>query len=144
MQAFRIAMVLAALVSAAPIASAQQAPDLSIYYGTERATLGARFGKLVLGAVDATLLLAQPGVQVLLVKAGRRLDGIEVGVPASSCTDLANKLAQLWGPPKDGEWYSRSGTQGARFRGNDDFDIPCWLSFYRRVSPQQLLTSSRQ
>jgi hypothetical protein len=128
-------------VLASATASAQ--PDLSVFYGSQRATLGAGFGKLALGqAIDAPALPASPGVQVLLDKSGKRIDGVEIGFPATACSELESKLVQLWGPPKDGAWIASTGTQGTRFRA--DFDVPCWLSFYRRVSPPQIVSWSRQ
>lgn len=145
----RIAMVLVAVI--ASTVYAVQRRDLSVYYGTERATLGAWFGSLALGTVDApTLPPGQPGVTVALVRLGHRIDGVDLTIPADSCAELDRRLAQVWGPPNadPGDygkaWASTSGLQAAWFEGDTGFDLPCRMRFFRRVTPQQWLNSSKQ
>jgi hypothetical protein len=147
----RIAMILTALTASAT-AWAVAAPDLSVYYGTERASLGVWFGTLTLGTVDAPKLPpGQPGIAVELVRIGHRIDGVNITFPPDSCADVDRRLSHVWGPPNaDGGsfgegWASTSGLQGARFEGNSGFeDVECRLRFFRRVTPAQWLNTSMQ
>ena len=142
-----VAILVVAL--AGPAQAAQ--PDLSIYYGTERATLGAWFGTFTFGGVDAPQLpRPQAGVEVELVRIGHRIDGVTIQFPAETCDDLESALTKRWGSPNGTSleygvaWSSKSGAQGAKFEGNSGFDLPCRLLFFRRVSPQQWLNTSRK
>jgi len=141
----RVTMVLVALTAAPRFAGAEVADDLSGYYGTERATLGSWFGKLAIGGIDKPRLPpATPGIDVRLVTSGERIDGVDLKIPADSCAPLERRLAQLWGPSTDEGWQTKSGAQGARLETSVDLDNACELRFFRRVTPQQWLSWSRQ
>jgi hypothetical protein len=140
----RLLVVLTA-VAAAHFAAAETAHDLSGYYGTEPATLGSWFGKLAIGGVEQPRLpQAMPGVDVRLVTSGQRIDGVDIKIAADSCAQVERHLAKLWGPPGDEGWLSKSGAQGARLEKSVDLDGSCELRFFRRVTPQQWLSWSRQ
>ena len=146
----RIAIALTVLL-AAHTAAAVTVDDLSVYYGTERATLGSWFGKLAFGGVDAPQLRRPlQGVKVELVRIGQRIDGVDLEIPATACDGLEAALTSRWGPPNDDGhnygigWYAKSGTQAAVYETNSGFDLPCRLRFFRRVSAQQWLNRSRQ
>jgi hypothetical protein len=137
--------VIALTATATPrLAHAVHVDDLSMYFGTERATLGTWFGKLALGDLDTPALpAASAGVEVRLVTIGRRLHGIDIEFPEPSCDELTLRLAKLWGPATDEGWQAKSSGQGAKLEPSLGVDYPCKLRFFRRVSPEQWLNTSR-
>ena len=141
-----ISFAIALAAAASPrLAHAVQVDELSIYFGTERATLGTWFGKLALGGLDTPARPASSaGVEVRLVTIGRRLHGIDIEIPEQSCGELTLRLAKLWGPATDEGWQAKSGAQGAKLEPSLGADYPCKLRFFRRVSPEQWLNTSRQ
>lgn len=124
---------------------------IAAVYGTAPATLGPNLDTIAFGGVDAPALPALgPGIQVELVRNGKRIDGVDITIHADQCAAFQSDLEKTWGTPNTdsgtfGEsWVAKSGAQGARFEGNSGWDLPCRLKFFRRVSAQQFLNGSKQ
>jgi hypothetical protein len=130
---------------------AQMSRSLSRCCGTERATLGPLFGKLVIGELGdlmpEVMVHGHPdyldesnvGLKIDLVpKQGQYawyLDTAAIAVPDHDlCVELEERLEQMWGPPQ--RWENPARHQAAQLHWDKpDSDAgTCRLTFYRTAT----------